>query len=155
MSIIWSWIQKWSNVTQKHLREKGTHNQQKVLYIEIPNGCTVRKTYQASSSLCCFAACWARHCLSLLAKMGTSLMSPTECQNWKLPHQSYAKGPKSQRSSVFHWMHVHTHSLVFLFFVVFFFLYFDWHFPQLWGCFFLSLYAKWLHLRAQNSWILL
>lgn len=55
MGIIWSWNKKRSNVTQKHLREKGTYDQQKVLCIEIPNGCTVRKTYQPCSSLCCFA----------------------------------------------------------------------------------------------------
>lgn len=36
------------------------------------------------SLLLYFAACWARHRLSLLAKMWTSLMSPTQCQNWKL-----------------------------------------------------------------------
>lgn len=70
------------------------------------------------SLMLCFAACGARHHLSFLAKMGTSLRSPTECQNWKLPQQFYAKGPKSQRLGVFHWMWVHTHSSFFFFFLI-------------------------------------
>lgn len=153
MSIIWSWNKKRSNVFEKKevFEGKGNIWPTKSLMHWNPKWLYCKEDLSAllKSLLLCFAACGARHHLSFLAKMGTSLMSPTECQNWKLPQQFYAKGPKSQRLGVFHWMWVHTHSSFF------FFLYFNWHFPQLWGCFFLSLYAKWLHLHAQSSWILL
>lgn len=75
------------DLAQKHLREKVTYDQQKVLHVETPTACTVRKTYQTSSTLLLyFTACWARYQLSWLAKMGTSPMSPTQCHNWELFH---------------------------------------------------------------------
>lgn len=126
------------------------HMTNKVLCIEIPNANSVRKTYQTSSSLCCFTL--------LPAEPDASFASLQRWLGWvkhnvkteTVPHQSYTEGPKSQRLGVYHWMHVYTYS--FLGFCE----YFNSHFPQFWGIFFfLSLYAKWLYLHAQSSWMLL
>lgn len=112
------------------------HMTNKVLCIEIPNANSVRKTYQTSSSLCCFTL--------LPAEPDASFASLQRWLGWvkhnvkteTVPHQSYTEGPKSQRLGVYHWMHVYTYS--FLGFCE----YFNSHFPQFWGIFFFFPYMQ-------------
>lgn len=84
------------------------------------------------SLLLYFAACWARHRLSLLAKMWTSLMSPTQCQNWKLFRINLMLKGQNLRDQASITECMFTHILFFLF--LFFFWgghrYFNWHFPS-------------------------
>lgn len=99
-----------------------------------------------------FAACWARHQLSPLANTGTSLMSPTQCQNCKPFHINLILKGQNLKDQASITECMFTLSLLGFFS---FLRYFSWHFPQLWGCFLLSLYGKWLYLHAHSSWVLI
>lgn len=145
----------------KHLREKVTYDQQKVLHVETPTACTVRKAYQTPSTLLLyFTACWARHQLSRLAKMGTSLMSPTQCHNWELFHINLILKGQNLRvqASITERMFTLILLSLSLFFFLLSFFFFNTSsdiFLSYGAVFLLSLYAKWLHLHAQSSWMLI